>query len=78
MECQLVMNYLSEYMDKGLHPDLLQDIAEHIKECPNCEERLTLLNLAEEFFTTLEEVDLPEGYSERVEKLIQQALENRE
>jgi len=76
MECQLVINYLSEYMDKGLDPDLLQDITEHIKDCPACEGRLALLNLAEEFFTTLEEVDLPEGYLERVKPLIQQALED--
>ncbi len=36
MECEELIQYLSDYIDQGLDEELRADAQEHLATCPNC------------------------------------------
>jgi hypothetical protein len=74
LECKQVWEHVSEYLDRQLDPQLLNDIEKHLENCEVCSAILdstrNILILTADNRT----YELPVGYSERLHARLEKAI----
>jgi hypothetical protein len=74
LECKQVWQHVSEYLDRQLDPQLLNDIEKHLENCEVCSAILdstrNILILTADNRT----FELPVGYSERLHARLEKAI----
>ena len=77
LECKQVWEHVSEYLDRQLDPQLLNDIEKHLENCEVCSAILdstrNILILTADNRT----YELPVGYSERLHARLEKAIREK-
>ena len=68
--CKRLFARLSEYLDGELDGESRRVIDEHLRSCQPCQVCLTTLKRTVAFLRSSQSVSLPEGFSQRLQKLI--------
>ena len=64
-----VMKQLREQLGKDIHADILEDLAQHMKECPDCKIYVDTVRQTVELYRVVESpTKVPEEVTERLYK----------
>lgn len=74
MECKHVWEHISEYLDHGLSPELLNDIEKHLESCEICSAVLDSTRNILVLTADNRTFELPVGYSERLHQRLATVL----
>lgn len=69
-QCRSLFARLSEYLDNELDGETRRFVDEHLRTCQPCRVCLTTLKRTVAFLRSTRPVRLPEGYSQRLRKLL--------
>ena len=78
LECKHVWEYISEYIDGGVSPELREDIERHLEHCEICSaildstRNILILTADDRTF------ELPVGYSKRLHERLKKEIEGSE
>jgi anti-sigma factor RsiW len=78
IECKHVWNYLSDYLDDSLSPEIKELVQRHLEHCEICSaildstRNIVVLTADDRVF------ELPIGYSERLHARLAQEIESNE
>ena len=78
LECKHVWEYISEYIDGSVDPELLEDIERHLEHCEICSaildstRNILILTADDRTF------ELPVGYSERLHERLAKEIGSSE
>ena len=70
MNCDRVLDLLSDYLDPGLDGETHEEIRLHLRECPSCSGHFASLNEAVQFLRSLTDVSPPEGLLDGIHQSI--------
>jgi len=69
IDCKVIEKRIQQYLDNELSPYEMQVFLDHVKECPDCKEELTIRYMISEGLTKAEEkneYDLLHGLEEKM------------
>ncbi len=68
MDCEYLINLLSEYLDDELDFDLEQELEEHLGECPFCNPIYQSMIITIKSFTCSQEITMSRGTHQRLRR----------
>jgi predicted anti-sigma-YlaC factor YlaD len=74
LECKNVWEYISEYLDQQLDPQLLMDIEKHLENCEVCSAILDSTRNILVLTADNRTYELPVGYSDRLHARLEKAI----
>jgi predicted anti-sigma-YlaC factor YlaD len=78
LECKHVWEHISEYLDRGLDPQLLMDIEKHLENCEVCSAILDSTRNILVLTADNRTYELPVGYSERLHRRLESVIRQDE
>lgn len=74
MNCSIIRKHTDDYLDGFISDDLKTELEAHLIECPDCKKYMQEMNHILHTMASIEDEDLPEGFSERLHLRLQEEV----